>query len=43
MAKVQKVKFDGLLTKLLSAKPEPRKNIRTNGKRSPKTAILAKQ
>jgi hypothetical protein len=39
--KVEKQKFDDLLGKLLKAKPEPRKKIKTTGKRTPKP-ILAK-
>jgi len=31
--KVEKEKFDALLTKLIKAKPEPRKKIKTTGKR----------
>jgi hypothetical protein len=40
--KVEKEKFDSLLGKLLKAKPEPRKKIKTQGKRGPKTPILGK-
>jgi len=40
--KVEKQKFDSLLGKLLATKPEPRKKIKTKGKRGPKTPILAK-
>jgi len=40
--KVEKRKFDDALTKLLRAKPEPRKKIKTQGRRGPKTPILAK-
>ncbi len=40
--KVEKRKFDNALTKLLRAKPEPRKKIKTPGRRGPKTPILAK-
>ncbi len=40
--KVGKRKFDDALTKLLRAKPEPRKKIKTQGRRGPKTPILAK-
>jgi hypothetical protein len=36
--KVEKQKFDNLLGKLLKAKPEPRKKIKT-GKRSPKPIL----
>jgi hypothetical protein len=39
--KVQKEKFDSLLGKLLKAKPEPRKKIKTEGRRGPKTPILS--
>jgi hypothetical protein len=38
--KVEKEKFDSLLGKLLSAKPEPRKKIKTQGKRGSKKAII---
>jgi hypothetical protein len=38
--KVEKQKFDDALTKLLRAKPQPRKKIKTKGKRGPKTPIL---
>lgn len=42
--KVEKEKFDSLLGKLLKAKPKPRKDIKTSGKRSsPKGAMLVKQ
>ena len=40
--KVQKTKFDGLLEKLLRAKPEPRKKIKTKGRNGSKSPILAK-
>jgi hypothetical protein len=40
--KVEKEKFDLLLGKLLKAKPEPRKKIKTQGRRGPKTPILTK-
>lgn len=40
--KVEKGKFDSLLGKLLKAKPEPRKKIKTEGKRGPKTPILSR-
>jgi hypothetical protein len=40
--KVEKRKFDQALTKLLRAKPEPRKKIKTRGRRGAKTPILAK-
>ena len=42
MAKVNKEKFDSLLTRMLTAKPEPKTEIKTRGKRGPKTPILAK-
>jgi hypothetical protein len=40
--KVEKRKFDMALAKMLRAKPEPRKKIKTPGRRGPKTPILAK-
>jgi hypothetical protein len=40
--KVEKRKFDKALSKMLRAKPEPRKKIKTPGRRGPKTPILAK-
>lgn len=40
--KVEKEKFDTLLSKLIKAKPEPRKKIKTEGKRGPKTPILSR-
>ncbi len=40
--KVEKRKFDQALKKMLRAKPEPRKKIKTQGRRGPKTPILAK-
>ena len=40
--KVEKQKFDSLLGKLLKAKPEPRKKIKTQGRKGSKTPILAK-
>ena len=39
--KVEKKKFDDLLGRLLKAKPEPRKKIKTTGKRTSKP-ILSK-
>lgn len=39
---VSKTEFDGILGKLLKAKPEPRKSIKTQGPKGPKTPILAK-
>ena len=39
--KVGKEKFDSLLGKLLKAKPEPRKKIKTSGKRT-RTPIILK-
>jgi len=40
--KVDKNKFDALLGKLLKAKPEPRKKIKTEGRKGSKSPILAK-
>jgi len=40
--KVQKEKFDAVLTKLLKAKPEPRKKIKAQGRKGSKAPILAK-
>jgi hypothetical protein len=40
--KVEKEKFDKLLGTLLKAKPEPRKKIKTQGRRGPKTPIITK-
>jgi hypothetical protein len=40
--KVEKEKFDSLLGKLLKAKPQQRKKIKTKGKRGSKAPILAK-
>ena len=40
--KVEKRKFDQALKKMLRAKPEPRKKIKTRGRRGVKTPILAK-
>jgi hypothetical protein len=37
--KVEKEKFDNLLSKLIKAKPEPRKNIKTSGKRTRKPIL----
>src|SRR5580658_9858824 len=37
--KVEKRKFDQALKKMLRAKPEPRKKIKTQGRRGPKTPI----
>jgi hypothetical protein len=37
--KVEKEKFDALLGKLLKAKPEPRKKIKTTGKRGSKPIL----
>jgi len=39
--KVEKEKFDSLLGKLLESKPEPRKKIKTQGRKGSKTPILA--
>jgi len=41
--KVEKQKFDALLSKVLRSKPTPRHKIKSNGKRGPKTPIFAKQ
>ena len=38
--KVEKEKFDSLLGKLLKAKPEPRKKIKTQGRRGSKAPLL---
>jgi hypothetical protein len=40
--RVEKGKFDSLLGKLLKAKPEPRKKIKTQGRKGSKNPILAK-
>ena len=40
--KVEKEKFDSLLGKFLKAKPEPRKTIKTQGRKGSKTPILSK-
>jgi hypothetical protein len=40
--KVSKDKFDAALDKLLKAKPEPRKKIKTTGRRGSKSPILSK-
>jgi len=40
--KVEKQKFDTILEKLLKAKPEPRKKIKTQGRKGSKAPILAK-
>jgi hypothetical protein len=37
--KVEKEEFDSLLGKLLKAKPEPRKKIKTSGKRTHKPIL----
>jgi hypothetical protein len=39
--KVEKEKFDSLLGKLLKAKPEPRKKIKTQGRKGSKTPIIS--
>ena len=39
--KANKEKFDALLGKLLSTKPEPRKKIKTRGRKGPKTPIFS--
>ncbi len=38
--KVEKEKFDALLGKLLKAKPEPRKKIKTQGRHGTKKPII---
>jgi hypothetical protein len=40
--KVEKEKFDALLSKLIRAKPEPRKKIKTQGRNGSKKPILTK-
>jgi hypothetical protein len=40
--RVEKAKFDGALARLLKAKPEPRKQIKTRGRKGSKAPILAK-
>jgi hypothetical protein len=40
--KVGKEKFDSLLAKLLKAKPEPRKKIKTQGKHGPKPILQSR-
>jgi hypothetical protein len=40
--KVEKNKFDTLLGKLISAKPEPRKKIKTQGRKGSKSPILSR-
>jgi hypothetical protein len=40
--KVEKPKFDTLLGKVPHTKPEPRKAIKTPGRKGPKTPILSK-
>jgi len=39
---VKKTEFDDILGKLLKAKPEPRKQIKTQGRKGSKAPILAK-
>jgi hypothetical protein len=39
--KVEKEKFDSLLGRLLKAKPEPRKKIKTTGKHGSKKPIIS--
>jgi hypothetical protein len=39
--KVSKEKFDAVLGKLIAAKPEPRKKIKTQGKSGSKAPILS--
>jgi hypothetical protein len=38
--KVEKKKFDDALAKLLKAKPQPRKKIKTQGRRGSKEPII---
>jgi hypothetical protein len=38
--RVEKEKFDAVLTKLIKAKPQPRKGIKTEGRRGEKKAII---
>jgi len=38
--KVEKKKFDELLTRVVNTKPAPRENIKSKGKRGPKTPII---
>jgi hypothetical protein len=40
--KANKEKLDALLGRLLKAKPEPRKQIKTQGRKGPKTPILSR-
>ena len=40
--KVEKARFDALLSRVLKTKPEPREKIKARGKRAAKTPILAK-
>jgi hypothetical protein len=40
--KVEKQKFDAVLKALLNTKPIARKDIKTSGKRGPKTPIFQK-
>jgi len=40
--KVEKQKFDNALSKLLKAKPEPRKAIKTTGRRTSKPILPVK-
>jgi hypothetical protein len=39
---VPKEKFDGMLSRILQSKPLSRDEIKSTGKRGPKTPILAK-
>jgi hypothetical protein len=41
--KVEKQKFDSILVKLIKAKPEPRKSIKTQGRKGSKAPILINQ
>jgi hypothetical protein len=38
--KVEKRKFDALLSKVLQTKPQPREKIKTRGKGGPKSPII---
>ena len=40
MTKVKKEEFDALLVKMINAKPEPCKKIKTKGKHGPKNPII---
>ncbi|MGB6431719.1 MAG: hypothetical protein WBF06_14120 [Candidatus Acidiferrales bacterium] len=40
---VEKKKFDAVLAALLGSKPKPQSDIKTSGKRGPKTPMFRKQ